>query len=174
MPFMKGRAPIRRTLDYLEKGQLILKNYIKILTINYNHGQVASKGAYDFVFWHLPQLQYKNPAVQMLTFKNTTPSPFFKFYLDNGQKILIDVDSRSKEEIHDHLKRVMCKPADVLQAEALLKEKKMNPANFGHGSSRWCICEVPGQVPCPAWVPVEKEMRGKYKFQRKDVEEDAA
>ena len=35
----------------------------------------------DFVFWHLPQLQYKNPSVQMLTFKDTTPSPFFRFYL---------------------------------------------------------------------------------------------
>ena len=45
MPFMKGRAPIRRTLEYLEKGQLIFKNNIKIMTINYNHGQNASDGA---------------------------------------------------------------------------------------------------------------------------------
>lgn len=30
----------------------------------------------DFVFWHLPQLQYKNPNVQVMTLTNMTPSPF--------------------------------------------------------------------------------------------------
>lgn len=40
MPFMKGRAPIRRTLQYLEKGRLYLKDQIKIITVNYNtHGE---------------------------------------------------------------------------------------------------------------------------------------
>lgn len=36
MPFMKGRAPIRRTLKYLESGKLVLKDQVKILSINYN------------------------------------------------------------------------------------------------------------------------------------------
>lgn len=36
MPFMKGAAPVRRTMQYLEAGKLILKDQIKILTINYN------------------------------------------------------------------------------------------------------------------------------------------
>lgn len=36
MPFMKGPAPIRRTLKYLEAGRLVLKDQIKIFTINYN------------------------------------------------------------------------------------------------------------------------------------------
>ena len=35
----------------------------------------------DFVFYHLPQLQYKNPNVQMQTFKNITPSPFIRCFL---------------------------------------------------------------------------------------------
>lgn len=40
MPFMIGRAPIRRTLKYLEAGTLVLKEQIKILSINYNvHGE---------------------------------------------------------------------------------------------------------------------------------------
>ena len=34
----------------------------------------------DFVFWHLPQLQHKNPDVQFLVFKNMTPTPFMKVY----------------------------------------------------------------------------------------------
>lgn len=37
----------------------------------------------DFVFWYLPQLQYKNPNVQIVTFKNITPSPFIKCYYGN-------------------------------------------------------------------------------------------
>lgn len=36
MPFMKGPAPIRRTIKYLEAGRLVLKDQIKILTVNYN------------------------------------------------------------------------------------------------------------------------------------------
>jgi hypothetical protein len=30
----------------------------------------------DFAFWYLPQIQYKNPNVQVLTLTNMTPSPF--------------------------------------------------------------------------------------------------
>lgn len=36
MPFMKGRAPIRRTIDYLTSGTLVLKEQIKVVSINYN------------------------------------------------------------------------------------------------------------------------------------------
>lgn len=34
----------------------------------------------DFIFWCLPQIQYKNPNVQIVTFRNKTPSPFIKCY----------------------------------------------------------------------------------------------
>lgn len=47
--------------------------------------------------------------------------------------------------------------------EAKQKEKKDNPANFGYMCERHCICEIPGQVPCPATVPVPQEWRGKHK-----------
>jgi small subunit ribosomal protein S25 len=33
---MKGRAPIRRTIEYLSSGNLVLKDAIKIFSINYN------------------------------------------------------------------------------------------------------------------------------------------
>lgn len=38
MPFMIGRAPVRRTLKYLESGRIVLKDQIKIFSINYNVG----------------------------------------------------------------------------------------------------------------------------------------
>lgn len=52
---------------------------------------------------------------------------------------------------------------DVLEAEEKQKEKKDNPANFGFGCDRHCICEIPGQVPCPGTIPVPKQWRGKHK-----------
>lgn len=39
---MKGRFPIRRTLEYLQKGEIIFKNRVKIMTVNYNtHGELS-------------------------------------------------------------------------------------------------------------------------------------
>ena len=35
----------------------------------------------QFVFWTLPQIQYKNPNTQVLTLKNLTPSPFITCFL---------------------------------------------------------------------------------------------
>lgn len=97
---MKGRAPIRRTIEYLTSGNLVLKEQIKVVSINYNtfgsHHDGARLGfvnifssffhifllfpCRDFVFWNLPKLQYKNPGVQVVTFKNMTPSPFIRCY----------------------------------------------------------------------------------------------
>lgn len=45
MPFMKGKAPIRRTLNYLNYGQLLLKNQIKVMSINYNARGKNHEGA---------------------------------------------------------------------------------------------------------------------------------
>lgn len=57
---------------------------------------------------------------------------------------------------------------DVLQAETIVKEKKDNPANFGFGCDRQCICVMPGQIPCPCTCPLPKHMRGKYIYQKKE------
>jgi small subunit ribosomal protein S25 len=35
MPFKKGKAAIRRSLEYLDKGQIVLKDRVKVVTINY-------------------------------------------------------------------------------------------------------------------------------------------
>ncbi|KAG8229725.1 hypothetical protein J437_LFUL007900 [Ladona fulva] len=163
MPFMKGNAPIRRTLKYLEAGKLVFKEGVKIFSINYNTSGPHHKGARDFVFWYVPQIQYKNPEVQVITFKNMTPSPFIRCFLDSGKELLVDIDSRSKEEVHSHIRRVLCKTDEQLAQEAVAMEKKDNPANFGKGYARSCICEIPGQVPCPGVVPLPNHMRGKFK-----------
>jgi len=162
MPFMKGKAPIRRTLRYLLAGSLVLKDRVKVFCVNYNHHGEHHKGARDFVFWCLPQIQYKNPNVQVLTLTNMTPSPFITCFFDSGDRMLIDIDSKTKEEVQAHLKKVICKPDHVLAAEQEAVQKKDSPANFGFGCSRQCICEVLGQVPCPGVVPLPKHMRGKY------------
>ena len=36
MPFMKGIGAIRRTLPYLDKGELLLRDNIKVLLFNFN------------------------------------------------------------------------------------------------------------------------------------------
>ncbi|CAH2266479.1 probable 28S ribosomal protein S25, mitochondrial [Pararge aegeria] len=163
MPFMKGRAPIRRTLNYLNAGKLVFKDKIKIFSVGYNITGQNNTGAKEFVFWYLPQIQYKNPNVQVATLKNLTPSPFIKCYFEDGRQILVDIDNKSKEDILEHLLNTVGKSKEVLEAEAIAAEKKDNPANFGVGCERPCICEVYGQIPCPGVVPLPKVMRGKYK-----------
>ncbi|XP_051168118.1 probable 28S ribosomal protein S25, mitochondrial [Leptopilina boulardi] len=162
MPFMKGIEPIRRTIKYLNAGRLVLKDEIHILSINYNTFGDHHSGMRQFVFWHLAQLQYKNPDVQIITFKNMTPSPFVRCFYDNGKRMLIDVDSKGKDDIMEHLIKVIGKSQNTLVKEATLREKKDNPANFGYGCERSCMCIIPGQLPCPQVVPLPNHMRGKF------------
>jgi small subunit ribosomal protein S25 len=46
-----------------------------------------------------------------------------------------------------------------------------NPATFGHGCRRHCMCEIPGQVPCPGVVPLPYHMRGRYRFGFAELDE---
>jgi len=54
---------------------------------------------------------------------------------------------------------------ETLEKEEREREKLSHPATFGPKKYhlRECMCEIEGQVPCPAFVPLPKEMRGKYK-----------
>ncbi|GBP16958.1 Probable 28S ribosomal protein S25, mitochondrial [Eumeta japonica] len=164
MGFMKGRAPIRRTLNYLNAGKLIMKDSLKVFSLHYNVVGKNNVGAKEFVFWYLPQIQYKNPNVQIVTLKNLTPTPFIKCYFDDGRQILVDIDDKPKEDIIEHLVQTIGKSKEVLQKEIEAAEKKDNPANFGVGCERACICEAYGQVPCSGVVLLPKFMRGKYAF----------
>ncbi|KPP72289.1 28S ribosomal protein S25, mitochondrial-like [Scleropages formosus] len=170
---MKGRFPIRRTLEYLQKGEIVFKNSVKIMTVNYNtHGEL-NEGARKFVFFNVPQIQYKNPWVQIQMFKNMTPSPFLRFYLDNGEQILVDVEGKNHTEITQHVKKILGKKPEVLEEEARAAMVSSNPANFGPKKYclRECLCEVEGQVPCPGLVPLPKEMTGKFRAQMKASQE---
>lgn len=89
---------------------------------------------------------------------------------ENGKRMLIDVDMKSKDEILEHLIKVVGKSKEVLKKEAIAKEKKDNPANFGFGCEKSCICTIPGQLPCPGTVPLPFHMRGKYKNKSEDDE----
>ncbi|XP_045166361.2 probable 28S ribosomal protein S25, mitochondrial [Mercenaria mercenaria] len=164
MPFMKGSAPVRRTKAYLEAGKLIFHPRIRVMTINYNLDQKASDGVYNFLFWHLPQIKYKNRHLQLLKFKNMTPTPCIQLFFADRETQVIDVYGRTRNEIHEHLFETFCEPLKTQSKE------KWNPANFGYGCRHWCMCEVPGQVPCPGFVPLPKEMTGKY-IRQKALEE---
>lgn len=80
--------------------------------------------------------------------------------------MLIDIDNKSKDEILEHLVRVVGKSEKTLMKEAIAQKEKDNPANFGVGCNRSCICHVPGQVPCPGIVPLPDHMRGKIIIER--------
>ena len=114
MPFKLGAAPIRRTKQYLESGKLVFKERVKVMTVHFNtneddldnkikfnfhaHPNLPKKppqdywrvqephhkGLAEFVFWNLPQVQYKNPDVQIATFKNESPSPYISCYMEDG------------------------------------------------------------------------------------------
>ena len=66
MPFQRGPAPIRRTLQYLKKGPLVFKERVQVMTVNYNeeHKNIPKYtkldqhlGAREFVFWNLQQVR---------------------------------------------------------------------------------------------------------------------
>lgn len=46
---------------------------------------------------------------------------------------------------------------------ALEEALKNHPSHFGAQCARPCICEIPGQVPCPGVIPLPNHMRGKFK-----------
>jgi len=118
----------------------------------------TSTGIREMIYWNLNQLQFKNPQTQIITLKNMTPSPFITLIFGDGQKMLVDVDGKEKDDILSHLRRIVGKSDEELLEEVEIKD----PSTFGEGADRWCICEVPGQVACPGYVPLPKEMTGKY------------
>uniref|UniRef100_A0A673U4X7 Small ribosomal subunit protein mS25 n=1 Tax=Suricata suricatta TaxID=37032 RepID=A0A673U4X7_SURSU len=122
---MKGRFPIRRTLQYLAQGDVVFKDSVKVMTVNYNtHGELG-EGARKFVFFNIPQIQYKNPWVQIIMFKNMTPSPFLRFYLGKPWR------ERSRRK-SSFLTRLTLAPASTACGSASAKWKGRSPARA------WC------------------------------------
>jgi Mitochondrial ribosomal protein L51 / S25 / CI-B8 domain len=68
-------------LDGLFAAKIVLSTCLLwLLTL---HLWMLSVDPSNFVFWHLPQLKYKNPSVQMVTLKMVTPTPWIKAYFGN-------------------------------------------------------------------------------------------
>lgn len=84
--------------------------------------------------------------------------------------MLIDIDSKNKDEILQYLIRIIGKPKDILAKEAIAQEKKENPANFGVGCKKSCMCNIFGQVPCPSVVPLPDHMRFKKILEKRNNE----
>jgi small subunit ribosomal protein S25 len=130
----------------------------------------------EFYFWHIPHIQYKNPNVQIVRFLEMTPNPFIRIWFDDGNDILFDCDSQSKDDILKRLIKVVGKSKERLELEAKLNVSQLsvdNPAIFGWMRSRWCMCEIPGQVPCPGVISLPKNMRGKHaQYLKEDLEKE--
>jgi small subunit ribosomal protein S25 len=159
MPVRKVRYPLghfnhRRTLEYLNRESLHLKNSIKVITISYNPADIPSAGLRQFLTERIPQIQYKNPSVQILGLKGQHQSvPRLTLYHEDGNKIYIECDGKKSSKIFEELSSVARKPEWQLMEEK--KEEEINPANFGDmRKGRFCMCEIPGQVSCPSIKPL--------------------
>ncbi|CAL8127337.1 unnamed protein product [Orchesella dallaii] len=171
MTFMKGVHPIRRTLQHLNNKRLVLKPFIQIFQVQYKNGVPSHRGAADFAHWHLSQLQYKNPDVQVITYRGLTPTPFIRVFFSSGRELLMDVDRQTKDDIYNRVVTTLCKTEKELEEAQKKSEVAENPAHFGYGCKRHCICEIPGQIPCPAVIPLPYHMRGRYRFGFAEVDE---
>nr|CAB3264003.1 28S ribosomal protein S25, mitochondrial-like [Phallusia mammillata] len=151
---MKGRNPIIRTRQYLEEG-IVFRDCVKILTIHF--GDYNDNELKELVDLNFSQLQYKNPNVQILCLKNLTPTPFLTFFLDDGEKVVVDVEGMTQLQILQHIQKAFGKPRELVLFEN--KAMEPNPANFGKNFARKCICTELGQLPCMSTnkvVPFDK------------------
>ena len=168
--FMRGAAPWRNTIAYLESGKINFRPIVRIFTMNYTLDKPDSDGLRRFIFWHLAQIQYKNPHVQCLQFKNTTPTPFVSFYLsrltdenvNEHETVHIDCYKKSSNEIHETIRRVMGKSELQQRIDSELTARLENPANFGKDCAHYCMCLVYGQMSCPGKKKLPEHLRGKY------------
>ena len=155
----KGRFPFRRTIEFLSSGNTILQQRIKTVAVAFTP-QKTSKGLRDFILRDLPRVQYKNPQIQFVCFRDKYEFPQINFYFDGGDNLMIDVENKSVDEIMS-----LVEMAGGATETELMKRKeekypgRENPANFGKYGHCFCICEKPGQVPCPSRVPMEKTVK---------------
>ena len=49
--------------------------------------------------------------------------------------------------------------SEILQKQEVKYPGRLNPANFGRFGHCFCICEKPGQVPCPSRVKFDKPIK---------------
>lgn len=163
---MWGPAPIRRTLDYLKAGKFFAKDYVRIMEVHYHlHGkkyqtrdekkQDCFQGLRDFYFWEMPRIQYLNPKLQIVRIVDKMPTPYIRFWLDDGRDVIIDCYAQTHKDILKRVISTVGKSENRLSIEESLRKTVVgedNPALFGYGRDRFCACEIPGQHPCPGVI----------------------
>ncbi|EDO42540.1 predicted protein [Nematostella vectensis] len=163
----KGKFPFRRTLEFLSAGRVVLKKDVRSVMLSYTH-KYESKGLRNFIYKDLPQIQYKNNAVQFITAKDRTDFPTVDIFYGDGKKVMVDVENKKAPEILE----IFSKVAGATESELQIRRQpkylgRINPANFGKYGHMYCICEIPGQAPCPSRVP-HPEARKTKVWQEKD------
>lgn len=112
-----------------------------------------------------------NPSVQIVRFLEMTPHPFIRCWLSDGKDVIFDCDSQSRETIEKRLVHVLGKTQQMIaheEATNVTQTSDSNAAIFGVDRARFCMCEVPGQCPCPSVIKLPKSCRGKFTKQLKD------
>jgi len=155
----KGKFPFRRTLEFLSSGRTVLQKRVKTVAVSFTT-EKSSKGLRDFVLKDLPQVQYKNPTKQFVCFRNKDEFPHITLYYDGGDKQLIDVHNKKADEILGLLElTAAATESEILQKQEVKYLGRLNSANFGKHGHCFCICEKPGQVPCPTRVKFDKPIK---------------
>ena len=164
----QGKFPLRRTVGYLERGRQ-LKPGIESVAIYFKQTLTADTGVREFVFYNLPQLVYVNPNVQFNTFKSQSKYTNIAFYLSGGDRIQVDLDEMTREEVLEVVLKIAEKSPEQIVADRkpfnvnpMYPKYLINPANFGWPffGQRKCICEVPGQLSCSKYIKYwPKEIR---------------
>jgi len=170
-----GATPLIQSTKYLESDPLRFRNAVQVMLAHFNEKQAASEGLKQFCVWSIPQIQYQNPHVQINILKEMTPSPWVQFFLHDPvteveETVLVDCYGKTREEISDHLRKILGKTNRMLKREASMEAT--NPANFGYDCNRWCMCEVDGQVPCPSREVMPDMKRWKYFLKPEQLKDD--
>jgi len=154
----KGRFPYRRTVEFLNAGTLRLRGRVQTIAVNLTSGK-SSNGLRNFVMRDIPQIQYKNPHKQIVCFRDKEEFPNLTLWCVGGEKELIDVEGKSADQIVKLLELAASATESELLRKEVAKVKypgRINAANFGKNGHCFCICEKPGQVPCPSRVKFDK------------------
>lgn len=200
--WMVGPGAIRRTLPYLKSGGLVLKDLVSVMEIHYNmywdkrltptiggaideslfKGELkrylpwvkSHTGLRELYFWDTPRLAYQNPQMQIVRFLDQEPLPFIRFWLNDGTDVLFDCDMKNRKTILEQIVSTLG-DSSVNRFKKESQEEQLshiNPATFCLVSERACMCDLPGQVPCPGVINLPMRMRGKFKTQQPEKLEE--
>lgn len=112
-------------------------------------------GLREFYFWEMPRIQYQNPRLQIVRILDKMPSPFIRFWFDDGNSVIIDCYNQGYQDILRRVIRTVGKSEERLKMEEILRKEVVgedNPALLGYRRERFCGCEILGQHPCPGTI----------------------